>query len=104
MSWYVWSIIWWFVVGGVLAVATNRGEGWRKWWVRVAALLLSLTTVQQLGTIGPGAQLMTSAPAWFQDVATSLAQGCDPVSLVAQLACSAPVRTARSSRAQADRP
>jgi hypothetical protein len=47
---------------------------------------------------------MTSAPAWFQDVATSLAQGCDPVGLVAQLACSAPVTTTRSSRAQADRP
>ena len=104
MSWYVWSIVWWFVVGGVLAVATNRAEGWRKWWVRVAALLISLTTVEQLGALAPGSQLMTSAPTWLQQFASSVSQGCDPVGLVAQLACNAPVTTARSSEAQADRP
>jgi len=104
MSWYVWSIVWWLVVGGVLAIATNRAEGWRKWWVRVAALLISLTTVQQLGTFAPDSQLMTAAPTWIQQVASAISQGCDPVGLVAQLACNAPVTTARSSEAQADRP
>jgi len=104
MNWYVWSIAWWFVVGGVLALATNGGEGWRKWWVRVAALLISLTTVERFGTFAPDGQLMTSAPAWLQQLATSIAQGCDPVGLVAQLPCNAPVATARSSEAPADSP
>jgi hypothetical protein len=104
MSWYVWSIAWWVVVGGVLAVATNRGEGWRKWWVRVAALLLSLTTVEQLGATAPGTQLMTAAPTWFQQVASAISQGCDPVGLVAHLACNAPVATAPASEAASSDP
>jgi hypothetical protein len=100
MSWYVWSIAWWFVVGGVLAVATNRGLGWRKWWVRVAALLLSLTTMEQLGAMSPGTQLMSAAPMWLQQVASVISEGCGPAGgLVAHFACAAPVATARASEA-----
>ena len=92
MSWYAWSVVWWVGLGAVLAVATNGGQGWRKWWVRVAALLLSITTVQQFGPRVPEVtRVLASSPDWMQGVATSVGRGFESVGLVAQIASTDPV-------------
>jgi hypothetical protein len=88
MSWYAWATLWWIGVGVALALATQTGAGWRKWWVRVAVLLLSLTTLDRIAT-DPLAvsELLAAAPSWAQGIAASLGDGCESVGAVAQLAC-----------------
>ncbi|HVH20152.1 MAG TPA: hypothetical protein VNF72_17805 [Myxococcota bacterium] len=104
MSWYAWSVVWWVGLGAVLAVATNGGQGWRKWWVRVAAILLSITTVQQFGPRVPEVtRVLASSPDWMQGVATSVGRGLN-VGLVAQIASTDPVVEIERAAQPAPRP
>jgi hypothetical protein len=87
MSWYAWSIVWWVGLGAVLAVATNGGQGWRKWWLRVAALLLSITTLEQFGPRLPDVTRgIASSPAWMQEIVATMGRSFESVGVVAQLA------------------
>lgn len=105
MSWYVWSVVWWVGLGAVLAVATNGGRGWRKWWVRVAALLLSITTLQQLGPRVPDVtRALASTPDWMQGVATTVSRGFESVGSVAQLAFNESVTEVEHAAEPASRP
>ena len=105
MSWYAWAIIWWIGLGAALAIATNSGEGWRKWWVRVAVLLLSLTTLDGFSAAAPNVNpLLASAPTWVQEFAASLGAGCESVGSVAQLACNGSISAAEPSAVSAPHP
>ena len=92
MSWLAWATLWWIGLGVALAVVTQSGEVWRKWWVRVAALLLSLTTLDQLGSdAAPFSSLLAASPRWVQQITASFGNGCGGIGAVAQLACNPPV-------------
>jgi hypothetical protein len=105
MTWLAWATVWWIGLGVALALATQSGAGWRKWWVRVTALLLSLATLDQLGSDPEAAnRLVATSPEWVRQLAASLGQGCEGIGVVAQLACPDPLAGAAKPAPDRNRP
>lgn len=88
MGWLSWATLWWIALGVAIAIATRSSEGWGRWWLRVAALLLSLATLDQLGGgTRPMSRLVAASPAWVQQVAVSLDAVCNGVGSTAGFVC-----------------